>query len=101
MRYSLGLIGICTAAPIIGLTTWMFAVDSLPVNLYYAYLSYQFYRNSDSSTARKLFRFSLAHLPIVLTLMWIHKRVTDNVVADDLLLNVVQSAGYSLPSISS
>merc|ERR1719222_1712042 len=64
---------------IIGLTTWMFAIDSLPVNLYYVYLSYQFYRNSDSSTARKLFRFSLAHLPMVLTLMWIHKRVTDSV----------------------
>ena len=101
MRYSLGLIGICTAAPIIGLTTWMFAIDSLPVNLYYVYLSYQFYRNSDSSTARKLFRFSLAHLPMVLTLMWIHKRVTDSVATDDWLLNVVQSAGYSLPSISS
>merc|ERR550534_3022882 len=70
------------------LMAWMFAIDSLPVNLYYVYLSYQFYRNSDSSTARKLFRFSLAHLPMVLTLMWIHKRVTDSVATDDWLLNV-------------
>lgn len=95
LRYSLGLIGICTAAPMIGLTTWMFALDSLPINLYYVYLSYQFYKNSDSSTARKLFRLSLAHLPIVLTLMWLHKRVTDSVPTDDWLLNTVQ--GLSVP----
>jgi len=99
MRYSLGLIGICTAAPMIGLTTWMFALDSLPINLYYVYLSYKFYQNSDSSTARKLFRLSLAHLPIVLTLMWLHKRVTDSVATDDWLLNAVQ--GLSVPVLAS
>nr|CAG4648762.1 EOG090X09NT [Polyphemus pediculus] len=99
LHYSLVLVAICTAAPMIGLTTWMFALDSLPANLYYVYLSYRFYQNSDSSTARKLFRFSLAHLPIVMILMWVHKRVTDNVATDDWLLNAVQ--GWSAVPLSS
>ena len=74
LRYSLALIAICTAAPMIDLTTWTFAFNSLPINLYFAYLSWAFYKNADSSSSRKLFRFSLAHLPLVLLLMYIHKK---------------------------
>ena len=78
------------------LTTWTFALDSLPVNLYYVYLSWRFYQNSDSSTARKLFRFSLLHLPLIMILMWVHKSVTDEVHTEDWLLNAVQR--WSVPA---
>nr|CAG4637182.1 EOG090X09NT [Ceriodaphnia reticulata] len=74
LRHTAALIGICSSAPAIGLTTWMFALDSLPVNLYFLYLAWRFYHHSDSSSSRKLFRMSLAHLPIIMILMLVHKK---------------------------
>lgn len=88
LRYTASLIGICTAAPAFGLTTWMFALDSLPVNAYFLYLAWKFYRHSDSSSSRKLFRMSLAHLPIVMILMMIHKKREDK---EDTLVKAINS----------
>ena len=62
-------------APAIDMTTWLFALDSLPVNFYLIYLSYQFYRHRDAQSSRKLFRYSLIHLPLLFTLMVIHRQV--------------------------
>ena len=42
LRHCFGLIGLCTLAPIFDLTTWTFAVDSLPLNLWLTYLGYKF-----------------------------------------------------------
>lgn len=74
LRYSLALIPLCTAAPMFGLTTWWFALDSLPVNLWFSYLAWKFYKDSDFKSARKLFRFSLFHLPLLFGLMLINKK---------------------------
>lgn len=73
-RYSVGMTGICTLVPYFGVTTWTFAIDSLPLNAYLAYLGYQFYRHGDSKSSRKLFRFSLIHLPALIVLMLISKK---------------------------
>ncbi|XP_054162117.1 protoheme IX farnesyltransferase, mitochondrial-like, partial [Oppia nitens] len=56
------------------LTTWMFAVDSLPINLYLIYLAHQFRSNPDAKSSRKLFFYSLIHLPALILLMCISKR---------------------------
>nr|CAG4647222.1 EOG090X09NT [Megafenestra aurita] len=77
LRHTAALIGLSSTAPAIGLTTWTFALDSLPVNLYFLYLAWRFYRHSDSSSSRKLFRMSLAHLPIIMILMLVHKKNKD------------------------
>lgn len=74
LRYCLMTTGLCLAAPLIDLTTWTFAADSLPLNLYLTYLGWQFYHRGDSKTSRKLFRFTLIHLPALLILMWISKK---------------------------
>lgn len=37
-------------------------------------LAYNFYKNSSSQTSRKLFRFSLLHLPLLMTLFLINKK---------------------------
>ncbi|KAK7112775.1 hypothetical protein V1264_012169 [Littorina saxatilis] len=74
LRYCLATTGLCLAAPLVDLTTWTFAADSLPLNLYLSYLGWQFYRHGDSKTSRKLFRFTLIHLPAMLILMWISKK---------------------------
>ncbi|KAK7490846.1 hypothetical protein BaRGS_00017902 [Batillaria attramentaria] len=74
LRYCIATTGLSLAAPVIGLTTWTFAADSLPLNLYLSYLGWQFYRHGDSKSSRKLFRFTLIHLPALLVLMWISKK---------------------------
>lgn len=76
LRYSVMILLSCSVvAPLIDMTTWSFAIDTLPVNLYLIYLSYKFYRNRDAQSSRKLFRYSLIHLPLLFTLMVIHRQV--------------------------
>ena len=76
LRYSMMIMLTCSVvAPAIDMTTWYFAVDSLPVNAYLMYLSYQFYRQRDAQSSRKLFRYSLIHLPLLFTLMVIHRQM--------------------------
>ena len=34
LRHSLGLVAVCSAAPLLEVTHWAFALESLPLNLY-------------------------------------------------------------------
>ncbi|XP_074638340.1 protoheme IX farnesyltransferase, mitochondrial-like [Acropora palmata] len=74
MRHCLALLGLTTLLPACGVTTWWLALDSLPLNLWQAYLGYQFYKDSDTRSARKLFRFSLMYLPILMLMILLHKK---------------------------
>jgi protoheme IX farnesyltransferase len=74
LRYSIGMIGLCSAAPLVDLTTWTFAVDSLPLNIWLTYLAWNFYRKGDSNSSRKLFRFTLIHIPALMILLLIGKK---------------------------
>lgn len=74
LRHSVALIGLCTLAPVIGVTTWTFSVDSLPLNVYLTYLGWRFYRDGDSNSSRKLFKFSLFHLPTLMLFLLISKK---------------------------
>lgn len=74
LRYSAGMIGLCTLAPVMNVTTWTFAVDSFPLNAYMTYLAWQFYQKGDSNSSRKLFRFTLGHIPALLILMLVSKK---------------------------
>lgn len=76
LRYSVGMIGLCCLAPYVGLTTWIFAIDSLPFNLYLSYLAWRFYRDPNAKTSRKLFLFSLIHLPAIMCLLVIGKKLS-------------------------
>ncbi|PIC48625.1 hypothetical protein B9Z55_007528 [Caenorhabditis nigoni] len=72
IRHSVALLGLCSiAAPLTDLTTLTFAIDSLPVNAYLVYLSYKFYKAPDAKNSRKLFFYSLLHLPLIMLLMGI------------------------------
>ncbi|CAG5117652.1 unnamed protein product [Candidula unifasciata] len=73
LRHCILLTGMCLAAPLLGVTSWMFAADSLPLNMYLCYLGWRFYRKGDSNSSRKLFRFTLIHIPALLLLMGISK----------------------------
>ena len=55
--HSVALLVMCSyLAPIFELTTWNFAIDSLPFNLYFIYLAFQFKRNADAQSSRKSWR---------------------------------------------
>ncbi|RUS70495.1 hypothetical protein EGW08_021748 [Elysia chlorotica] len=73
LRHCVLLTAMCLAAPALGVTTWTFAADSLPLNLCLCYLGWRFYRRGDSNSSRKLFRFTLIHIPALLLLMGISK----------------------------
>ena len=75
LRYSIACIAICSlAAPLLEVTSWAFALDTLPLNGYLTYLAWKFYQKSDSNSSRKLFRFTLIHLPLLMTLMFINRK---------------------------
>ncbi|MBN3290915.1 COX10 protein, partial [Polypterus senegalus] len=84
LRHSLALIGLSALAPALDVTTWTFPLISLPINLYISYLSFQFYRDSDRKSARKLFFCSLWHLPMLLLLMLTCKKACTS--KDDTLV---------------
>lgn len=92
LRYT-GVIGaLSLSAPFLDVTNMWFALETLPLNGYFGYLAWKFYKESDSGSSRKLFRFSLLHLPILMVLFlinkkeWIFKKTKDeiNVVADSI-----------------
>ena len=76
LRYCLSLTPLCAMAPLLDLTTWWFLIDSMPVNGWMTYLSWRFYKDSqdDFKWARKLFHFTLFHLPLLTGLMLINKK---------------------------
>lgn len=80
MRHSLLLTSYCLfmSHPVVGLTTWTFAADTLPFNLYLIYLSYKFYSDPSAASSRKLFRYSLIHLPAIIILMIISKNASSD-----------------------
>ncbi len=65
---------LCVAAPALDLTETYFALEALPVNGVLVYLAWDFHRRADSSSSRKLFRYSLIHLPLLMTLMFVSKK---------------------------
>lgn len=80
LRYCIGLIGLCTMAPALDVTTWAFALESLPLNLYMTVLAYNFSKQGDSNSSRKLFKFSLLHIPALMVLLFINKKREKTVV---------------------
>ncbi|GBM86552.1 Protoheme IX farnesyltransferase, mitochondrial [Araneus ventricosus] len=74
LRHSVGLLVLCSCAPLLDLTTWTFAFDSFPLNCYLIYRAWKFYKEGDNHSSRKLFRLSLIHLPALMFLMLIGKK---------------------------
>ena len=79
LSHTVALAVMCSyLAPVLELTTWNFAIDSLPLNLYFIYLAIQFKRKEDANSSRKLFRFSLAYLPLLMLIMLMTKHPVKN-----------------------
>ncbi|RZF34510.1 hypothetical protein LSTR_LSTR011752 [Laodelphax striatellus] len=78
LRYTLAITALSCSAPLVDLTNTWFALESLPLNLYFSHLAWRFYKDSDSASSRKLFRFSLIHLPLLMLLMLANKHNWSN-----------------------
>ncbi|KAG6797639.1 protoheme IX farnesyltransferase, mitochondrial [Apis mellifera caucasica] len=74
LRYTAALTGLCYLAPVFNVTNWWFALTSTPLNVYFLYLAWKFHKQSDSKSSRKLFHFSLIHLPVLLILILVNKK---------------------------
>jgi len=74
LRYTAAILGLSAIAPLVDMTNYWFVLESLPLNSYFLYLAWRFYKESDSSNSRKLFRFSLVHLPALMLLLLINKK---------------------------
>ncbi|KAG5892246.1 hypothetical protein JTB14_014616 [Gonioctena quinquepunctata] len=74
LRHTVALQAMSMAAPLLETTNWWFLLEVTPLNLYFIYLAHQFYKDSSSATSRKLFRFSLIHLPLLMILFLINKK---------------------------
>ena len=55
------------------MTSWWFALDSLPVGCYLLWLANNFYKTTDMPNAKKCFLGSIRYLPVLMLLMMIHK----------------------------
>ena len=73
LRYSMALVPLCLAAPILDITTNYFAFDASLLNGGLVYFSYKFYRDANENSAKRLFLLSVLHLPLLLILMMLHK----------------------------
>lgn len=98
LRHSIALIAISSiAAPLLDVTTLTFAVISLPVNGVLTYLAFKFYQKSDSASSRQLFRYTLIHLPLLLTLLYISKKEKseklENLASEDITKEYILSDG--------
>lgn len=74
LRHTVAILGYSVLAPITETTNWWFVVGSTPLNLYFIYLAWQFYKDSSSATSRKLFRYSLLHLPLLMVMFLLSKK---------------------------
>uniref|UniRef100_A0A1B6MME4 Protoheme IX farnesyltransferase, mitochondrial n=1 Tax=Graphocephala atropunctata TaxID=36148 RepID=A0A1B6MME4_9HEMI len=74
LRYTALIIPLAASAPWLGLTNDWFVYESLPLNVYFLLLAWRFHKNSDSSSSRKLFHFSLIQLPALMLLLLVNKK---------------------------
>lgn len=94
LRHTVAL-GIFSAlAPVFDVTNIWFALEMLPLNAYFVYLAYKFYQKSDSGSSRKLFRFSLIQLPILMVLFFVNKKewISKKENTNNMIANVSQQS---------
>ncbi|RDA91887.1 hypothetical protein CP533_0358 [Ophiocordyceps camponoti-saundersi (nom. inval.)] len=75
LRYSLASIPICLGLCVTSVTSWYFAVTSMPVNLWLVREAVRFWKHQGhAGSARGLFWASVWHLPVVMMLALLHKK---------------------------
>ena len=73
LRYSIAMMLLGPFSFLTDITSFWFVIDSLLPNSYLLYLALRFYNNPTPTEARKIFRFSLLLLPVLMGLMIFHQ----------------------------
>ncbi|KAL6420708.1 hypothetical protein ACFW04_013984 [Cataglyphis niger] len=95
VRYTIALMALCYLAPILDLTHWWFVLASTPINVSFLYLAWKFNNHSDSANSRRLFRFSLLHLPLLMVLILSSKKYWTNVEKKEENVSLYETAKKS------
>lgn len=74
LRHSGLLLMYTSLLPVFGSPHYIFSLLALPINIQFIRLSWLFYMQADSTSSRKLFRFSLIYLPSILALLVLTQR---------------------------
>ncbi|EPE08509.1 protoheme ix farnesyltransferase [Ophiostoma piceae UAMH 11346] len=75
LRYSIAFVPICVGLCATGVTSWSFAVTSLPVNVWLVREAVKFWRfEGHQGSARTLFWASVWHLPVLMVLALLQKK---------------------------
>ncbi|ERT00497.1 protoheme IX farnesyltransferase [Sporothrix schenckii 1099-18] len=75
LRYAAAFLPICVGLCLANVTSWSFAVTSLPVNVWLVREAYQFWRfEGHQGSARRLFWASVWHLPALMVLALLQKK---------------------------
>ncbi|KAJ1822434.1 Protoheme IX farnesyltransferase, mitochondrial [Coemansia sp. RSA 2598] len=77
LRYSLLMFPLSAMLTYLGVTDTWFLADSSIANGFMAYCAYAFWKQPDGKRSRRLFFSSLVHLPVLLTLIMVHKFIQD------------------------
>jgi len=75
--YNAALMALPTVSCLTGATTWMFAVDSILPNVFFAQRFFVFAKDPSPQTARSFFFASLWHLGAMLALFTLHSKEVD------------------------
>lgn len=73
LRHTAALTMFSFLLPICHLTPWWFTLYSLPTNAWFTWLAWRFHKDANNQSARKLFKFSLYYLPLIIGTMLISK----------------------------
>ena len=74
LRHTMYLSSIPIVASLSGITSSMFAIESLAFNSYIIYLAARFHKKRSNRNAQQVFRSSLWYLPLTLSLMVYHSK---------------------------
>lgn len=74
LRYSLYLSALPVLSSVLGVTTYMFAVEGTCANAYLLYLSHRFHKDHSNANARRIFLCSLWYLPVLLAGFVLHSK---------------------------
>jgi protoheme IX farnesyltransferase len=77
VRYAWYLSAVPFAATLTGLTSSIFALESMALNAYALHVAHRFYRERTNQNARKVFLTSLWYLPSLLMLFLLHSKNWD------------------------
>lgn len=95
LGHSLGLWGLCLAAPVTGVTSWIFLLLTTPLNIWITKDSYTFFKQGNSRTAQTLYKCSLYYIILISMAIMLDRKVFKPYLADKTLESNVKDTNVA------